>query len=476
MDERDAQAVLLVRAFEEADGRGLLLSPAERSGARPPADETEAPAFLATRAHGLLDRLRGRIDGIDLVLRATRPRVPMPGLVWLLALLAGLSLDALGASRRVHLLDLPLVGLLAFNLLVYVALAAHGLSRRLRRAPAGPRRSWLVGWARRVSSWAVRARLGRNDETGAVAGDALARFLAGWGRSAAHLSASRIGLVLHVGAAALVAGAVAGMYLRGLAVEFRVTWESTLLSPGSATALLGVVLAPGRALLGTDLPALEPLRAPADGPAALWIHLYAASAAGWVLAPRAALAFVEARRAARLARSLPLDLDSAYFRRLLAPARGGGAAVRVVPYSHRLGPRARDALVSLLLDVYGGRATVEVAEPVDYGAEAEDGSPPTGGHLVTVFSLAQTPEAEVHGRFLAALRSGVDPLVVVDGASYRERLAGTPTAEARLAERRRAWDRVLRDTGLRAAHLDLGEACGPQELEALTGALGPGAP
>jgi len=467
LDERDAQAVLLVRAFEEADEKGALLSARAREEARPPQDVADAPAFLASRARGLLDRLRRRVDGLDAVLAATRVRVPLPGVLWLLALLVGVSVNALGPARRVQLLNLPLVGLVVFNVGVYVLLLAAASLRRLRGGRSVRRRPWLVGWARRLATWVVRTRRPNGAPSESVAALAVGRFLSSWGACAAPLWARRIGAVLHLGAAALVLGAVVGIYLRGLAVEFRVTWESTFLGAESVGALLRVVLAPGLALLDVDLPALEPLRAPSDGPAALWLHLYALSALVWVVFPRCALALWEQRSAARLARSVPLNLGAGYFRRLLSAVRGEHAAVRVVPYSYRLPPRARDALKSLLLDVFGGRASVEVQVPTDYGEDPslDQGEGGTEQHVVVVFSLAQTPEAEVHGRFLEALVAHGRLLVVIDDSGYRVRLV--EDVEQRLSERRRAWDRVVKEAGCVAAHLDLGEATGPEQIEVL---------
>ena len=68
------------------------------------------------------------------------------------------------------------------------------------------------------------------------------RFAALWNRAASPLLASRVRGVLHVGAAALLVGAIAGMYVRGLAFEYRATWESTWLDAGQVQALLNLVL------------------------------------------------------------------------------------------------------------------------------------------------------------------------------------------------------------------------------------------
>jgi hypothetical protein len=80
---------------------------------------------------------------------------------------------------------------------------------------------------------------------------------------------------------------------------------------------------------------------------------------------------------------------------------------------------------------------------------------------VVVFGLQQTPEAEVHGRFLTELagHAGEDPLVLVDASRYRAQLA--PADVPRLDERRRAWDAVAREAGATVMHVDLEDPATP---------------
>jgi hypothetical protein len=125
----------------------------------------------------------------------------------------------------------------------------------------------------------------------------------------------------------------------------------------------------------------------------------------------------------------------------------------VLPYSHRLSARVQDGLLELLHELFGNRAQVRVAEPLAYGADppARDAA----GVRVAVFNLAQPPEQEVHGAFLESLRraagDGGGLLVLLDEEPYRTRL-GVAGGE-RLAERRRSWERVAREVGLRVAAL-----------------------
>ena len=130
--------------------------------------------------------------------------------------------------------------------------------------------------------------------------------------------------------------------------------------------------------------------------------------------------------------------------------------VAVLPYSHSPSPRAIDALLELLHELFGSRAYLELGAPVAYGGELPEGRLGDAAR-VAIFNLAQPPEQEVHGAFLEALaRPGADGaraplLVLLDEESYRARL-GADGSE-RLAQRRRAWERLAREAGLRVAPL-----------------------
>jgi len=251
---------------------------------------------------------------------------------------------------------------------------------------------------------------------------------------------------LHLAAAVMVAATGAGMYARGLTFEYRATWESTFLSVDAVQALLGALLSPALALLGSELPPLEPLRAPATGPAALWIHAWALTATLLVIAPRLLLAAFERTRAARLSRRMPLRVPLAYLRRLRAAASTTPHEVHVTPYSYRPVEKSTETLRRLLLDWLGARASLRVVPGAKYGAEAD---PSAAGWQVLLFSLAQTPEVEVHGEWLSqyvdALADGQRLIVLVDEAPL---LAKVPAAQRleRRESRRRAWLRNL-DTG-----------------------------
>ena len=213
----------------------------------------------------------------------------------------------------------------------------------------------------------------------------------------------------------------------------------------------------------------------AAGPAAPWIHLYAVTALLYVGVPRLLLAAFEARRAVRLARAVPAAIGFADARRAGLSPEGAPAAVEVLPYSHTPTPRACDALLALLHDVFGTGTPVRVVGSLAYGAETADVPALTAGtRRVLLFSLAQTPETEVHGRFLASCARaapGSAPVALVDGSGYRERAADA----TRLDERRRLWDRIANEAGGTVVHVDLGLPEGDARVERVARAAGLGA-
>lgn len=454
LTELEVRAVLSVRALEEADAQGTLVPHAERErateGARA-ADDRFGPT-LAARAEALLPAVDRAVPGLARLRRAAGLDLAV---AWIVgpALVLGMATNLVGAEPRINVLANPLAGLILWNLAVYAFVLVAALRGRGQAAtPATPAR--LGRLAARLATWHAP----RLEARGEVAARVSASYLAGWTRCARALLGTRLARALHLGAAGMAIGALAGMYVRGLLLEYRVTWESTFLGPEEVEAWLVALLGPATLLPGLELPgadAIAAIRAPGSGPAAHWIHLYAGSTLLLVVLPRLALA-VQASWAARgRSWAVPLDTRARYYHRLLAGARGAGVHATVLPYSYTPTAAHVDRLKGLLHDVLGAHAAIDVGPGLAYGSTAEELPDPGGATRVVLFNLAQTPETEVHGRLVEALARARTPLLVlVDAAGWRERSGGTPI-EDKLAERRRTWDRVARATGAALVHVDL---------------------
>ncbi len=476
LPEAEAQATSLVRAVEEADRAGSLLPHSERrratATARAAAADAEAvESWIGQRALALVDVLRPSIQSLPAILRSTRIGRGLAPLL-ILSLVAGVATNALGPSHQIAVLAVPLLGLILWNLVVMASILVR---RWLLGRLLGPASSTAVTWLnsffeRLVRRGVMRAAPAKSpppsqaqEDGRELARRAVANFVEDWLAAVQPLALARVRRLLHASALLLVVGAVAGMYFRGLAWEYRVSWESTFLSDEAAEWVLRRALSPAGAIAGIEVPPqpLDEIRGPdGNGDAAPWIHLWAITAVLFVGVPRSLFILFETRRCARLGRGLPLAVPETYLRRLLAAADGSVRRIEVLPYSHRPGAKQFANLKDLLLDLFGPRSDVRLGATLEYGVEVDAGASPESADAacrVVLFSLAQTPEVEVHGELLDGIRERLDGgaalVVAVDGSAYRRRLGDG--GDQRLAERRRGWDRIVEERGLEAVHLDL---------------------
>ena len=450
MDERRAREVTLLEAFETAQPASPSWSDDDRRWADRVALEAAAPgiapaAFVASRAGHALQRLGPREPA--LARAQAKPAWRAGGLIAiaLIAFALGIAADALDGGRRINLLAPPFWGVLAWNMVVYALLLVLPLVRLARRGPV--RRGPIV----RVAEMLLRLRQ-RLPSTRGNAGGAARRYAGLWLARSRGLSLLRAETALHLGAAALALGLVAGLYARGLVLDYRVGWESTFLDADSAHALVTAVLGPAAALSRIALPdaatfaslRIAPGTSGAGAPAAPWIHLIALTLALVVVVPRIVLALACGFAAAWRSRRFPLPLDEPYFQRLMRLGAGGAARVVVVPYAATPSPQATLGLRALLAATLGNptRLDVRIAPLVPFGAEdlalAEVGADTT--HAVALFDLGATPEAEHQTRFVralaASLPTGAALAAIVDASAFARRFAGF---DSRVAERREAW-------------------------------------
>jgi hypothetical protein len=344
------------------------------------------------------------------------------------------------------------LGLLLWNLGVYVAIAVGYVARYGDASEAGPLRSAIT----RLAAGFSRPRRG-----GAIR-EPIVKLVDDWARHCASLYAIRATRILHLAAAALAAGVIAGLYLRGLALEYRAGWESTFLDAAMVHSIVAFAYAPGSWVTGIPVPdasAVTAIRSPATENAARWVHLMAATVALVVIVPRLVLAFIAGIAERHRARHVALPLNEPYFQRLLRGYRGGAARVRVIPYSYTPPAAAIAGLEAVVARTFGGSAAMTVTAPIAYGAEdALAAVQKTGAAttLIALFNAAATPEREVHGEFLASLAGqsgGAEALVaLVDEGGWAERWKSEP---ARVTDRRAIWRQLGEDCGVPMAFVDL---------------------
>ena len=482
------RTILLVKAVEEHDADGALLTLAERDGAtrdalrRWPAGPIELARedrerhlwrVAAARAEQLYARLAQRHPVVvhTVMLETSASRIVLGVLV--VALVIGLALSLFDSRVRIEIVAFPLLGLVLWNLAVYVALAVAWLRRgRATTAPAAASMAgWPARWAWRRAATLIRRSAFYHRPLAA----ALRRFSDEWWPLAQPLLWRQGRRLFHAGAAAIAVGLVAGYYIRGIGLEYRAGWESTFLDPSRVRAFLRVIYGPAAAVTGIGLPAdtaaVEALRwrgGTGGGPAAMWIHLMAATALLFIIVPRALLALAETIGLGRAsARVTPPETLLPYARNVLdghdlaLPAE----RVRVTAYAYRPEAEAIEGARRLLRAAWGAGTQVAMAPTIAYGAEATY-APPAPGDAIDVetllFNLAATPEVENHGAMLSrAVESATTSagrtrmLALIDESPYLAVMQGDASLTDRIEQRREAWRAFVTRHGAAACLVDL---------------------
>ena len=302
MDDATLRGVLLVKAIEEADPAGRTLSLADRDAAtREALRDTAAArtarspqaleAFLAARARRLLPPLSERLPALATIAAGSGWPWWLSAFLLLLAFASGFALSALDGSKRIDILAVPFLGLVLWNLLVYLGSLGHGLWRRARPRRRDDARSGDGWWRHHVSPRLGRLTVHVPRGDASVPGDTLARFARDFGEAAAERLAADARRLLHLSAAAVALGLITGIYLRGSVLQYLAGWESTFLGAAQVRALIGLLFAPAAAVSGLALPAsiaeVEALNWARGGvSAAPWLHLIALTLLMLVVLPR----------------------------------------------------------------------------------------------------------------------------------------------------------------------------------------------
>ena len=493
MRQDELRSILLVKALEEIDQAGTLIPLADRSAAtreaRRAAGDAAAPGdgigqgtlseasqrTGVVRSRILLGKIAARHPFVDTVLNLAGGPAWAGWLVVALGLFLGFALSALDGTRHINILAFPMLGVVLWNLAVYGAAlfnrvrAGSTTKQPQRRTAEVLTHFWMSFVARKVA---------KSEAFNVPLAHALRRFTMEWFEIARPLLVARAVRVFHLSAVAVGIGLIAGLYVRGIAFDYQAGWESTFFDAPGVRLLLSLIYGPASFITGIPLPDaayVETIRWK-DGlggeRAARWMHLLAATVALYVVLPRLVLALAGTISISRWSRRalLPPSLSN-YFRIALGGLAGatGRGLVIVIPYAYEPSAAARAGLRTLLPGALGEGITLDARAPVRYGDEEEflhglgDGGKPDV--MVLLFNLATTPEEENHGAVIAGVRDWLTVkrpeaqlLVLVDEAPYAARMTATGGAEARIAERRDAWQAFVAAHGLGACLVNLAAA------------------
>ncbi len=480
MRERRAQVILLVRAFEEVDPDGVVLPHRERTkatrrallvtglsgdrGLTQGAWRRYGGEAVMRRARALFDTLRRAHPAMPRIFRVAQLGSSSGPLVLGVALAIGLLLNALDPRPEIHLLYVPFLAVVGWNLLFLAILPLLVLIRG--QAGRGPTRriaGWLFRGAVRRRLRASRLTEDRGSPEAAIVHKALMRFAASWRRIAGPLLAARARRLEHLGACVIMAGSTVGLWIRATYFGHPFVWDRHWLGPPEMQTVIGAILGPAAAVLGIRVPDVNPLAGPGGGDPEPWVMLYAVTGLLFVVAPRVILALVEDLRVRRLSADLPVDFEDAYFVRMFSAWRGATRQVEIVPIGGAPSPLALAALETLLFDYFGAHAEVRTREP---SASATDAVGRLAGIVRTAHEVGRPdvcvallfrgtapPDPSVE-RLLEELSAWLDPardrlLVALDAP------AGGPDAE---------WFGFLARVGRSALHIDSGAVGGTTSI------------
>ena len=410
------------------------------------ADSTGADVFLPERAQALVSQSRERGVPGSLAVPSVPSWISWAGL--LAAFAAAWWFAALGQDREINILSLPLITIIAWNVIVMMISLLHGINRHGTEAPR-----WLV---------ALHDRFSARDDT---ASNWLAPLKARFREIAWPVALQRLGFRfrcwLHMAAALFAFGAIAAMYSRGWSHDYRAVWESTLLSEDGARRFFGALFALASAVSGVTIP-LDELAAmhriasaPAPGPGAAlpWIHLYAWTLTIFVIAPRIVLAWLERRRSEAVVSLALRSIEwTQYAQRVRDDGETSGAPATFITYALVGDDAARDRWRKLARKRWRDLGPAE-CESVPVGRESEFAESWTPGttRVLLIFNLSSTPETEVHRALVEKLieraqsvKAAVSFAVTLDDADLKRRWSGLADGEERLKARTSSWHETFR--------------------------------
>ena len=343
LTEDAAAKIVLIRSIEECDPRAF-------------SEELRAQAFVAAQdaEPGLssIERYAARLfehlsPWYQSILQLAKIPAPWTFPVCFAAFLLGLATNLLGPAQQIHVIRNPIFILIAWNLLVFLALFVLFLRRKIKTqqvtnvVPAANtveslrsslrnhqyKAPWVVKYLL-PGVWHFFHRMIFAVHEQKNLAQIMRRFSHHWLSVAGALVVSRWRRLLHLGSVFIATGAVAGMYFRGLFQGYRVVWDSTfIVNQESVATFIRVLFGPSlwiSNLFGLGLAneiSVSGLLTPGGDEADGWIHLFAISVFVAVVLPRLALAAWQSSRLARLSDNIALPLDRYYGEVIEGPIR-----------------------------------------------------------------------------------------------------------------------------------------------------------
>lgn len=422
--------------------------------AREVGEQADFKKLLLTRAEGVLELLRSK-SAVPFKKPQGIPYLAIGSVLAVLAFVGGILTNEFSVTdNRINLLSPPLLGVIAWNLIIYCWIATALVFNR-GKSP--------VGYIRRTFASAVLKLQTR----GSHGQEALVSFYGKWTEAELPLLRGRIAEILHFSAALFGLGLIASIGIHGWGTEYTVGWESTWLSDKPAAVLTFINLFYGMIPVNADLfnqltpQVIESMKFGADGQnAAPWLVQLFYIISLIVVVPRILLGLYAYAKARYIENHFPIDLDSVYYSNILRQWRGQTMLIQIIPFSYPLTDKVKDGIQKFASELHPENSRCIFSEAQHENTKLPEIPAGEQTEVIAVFAMTSTPETEVQGRFIAelkqkALDSKALLRVVIDTSGFLARFANTPQ---RIAERKKNWSNFLAPYGVSFAFVNLTDA------------------
>ena len=367
--------------------------------AREVGEQADFKKLLLTRAEGVLELLRSK-SAVPFKKPQGIPYLAIGSVLAVLAFVGGILTNEFSVTdNRINLLSPPLLGVIAWNLIIYCWIATALVFNR-GKSP--------VGYIRRTFASAVLKLQTR----GSHGQEALVSFYGKWTEAELPLLRGRIAEILHFSAALFGLGLIASIGIHGWGTEYTVGWESTWLSDKPAAVLTFINLFYGMIPVNADLfnqltpQVIESMKFGAGHGqnAAPWLVQLFYIISLIVVVPRILLGLYAYAKARYIENHFPIDLDSVYYSNILRQWRGQTMLIQIIPFSYPLTDKVKDGIQKFASELHPENSRCIFSEAQHENTKLPEIPAGEQTEVIAVFAMTSTPETEVQGRFIAELK------------------------------------------------------------------------
>jgi hypothetical protein len=479
MDRERLREIVLVKAIEDSDKVGVVISHTERirvtqsvrsANGYPPTgpigsvSEELLSKMLADRASALLQPVQSQYTILQDVIETSRWPSILVYLAVPLGLFSGFGIRWISDWDRINLMNASIAVLVVWNAAAYLSMLLFACAGIFAEKPSES------FWASRAANFVSRrlTRLKRTTtKANVVLGQAIAGFVSEWSVAGSKLLGHQLRRLLHIGAACVGLGLIAGFYYTTWDHEFSAGWASTH-DTAQVKKIADRYLEPLSPVIDVKYPRtvaeFETLHFGSPSyvrtNALPWVHLLSLFLLLTVVLPRLLLAawstylIGEDRRRAGLPDGLLSYAGSA----LGIPILGEKRSVAVFPYDYVASPTITQRLEQQIDSEFGPTARPRIEAAIARGDEDHIGqalgdASQTAVGLAIICSLKRRPRTKYHGLLLSKAHDrhlspalGMALKLIVDEEWRKPRFSPHWLHRRRISSHKRAWARIAKQS------------------------------